>query len=187
MATRANGKGLWEWSGWDYLPGIAFIVIGILALVEAPLASVATGIYLGAMLSVAGAFGLIGGFAHLGRRGSLLAAVLGLLTLVIGAVVLYNPVAGAISLTWLIGAWFVVGGVFELAMGFSMSLGRGWLILVGIVDLLLGALVLTMNPADAFVFLGYLVGVGLLVRGLWSVVFVGELHHSGHVLEGATA
>lgn len=186
MATATKGRGLWEWSGWDYLPGIAFTVIGILALVEAPLASLATGIYLGAMLSVAGAFGLVGGLVHLRQRGALLAAVLGLLSLVVGAVVLYNPVAGAVSLTWLIGAWFVVGGVFELAMGFSMTIGRGWLILVGIVDLVLGALVLTMNPSDAFVFLGYLVGIGLLVRGLWSVVFVGEVHHAHHVLEGAT-
>lgn len=187
MATATKGNGLRDWSGWDYLPGIAFTVIGILALVEAPLASVATGIYLGAMLSVAGAFGLVGGLAHLGRRGALLAALLGLLSFVVGAVVLFNPVAGAISLTWLIGAWFVVGGVFELAMGFNMTIGRGWLFLVGIVDLVLGALVLMMNPADAFVFLGYLVGIGLLVRGLWSVVFVGEVHHAGHALEGATA
>lgn len=186
MAATTN-KRMWDWSGWDYLPGIAFTVLGILALVEAPLASVATGLYLGALLSVAGAFGVVGGLAGVGRRGALLAALLGLLNLVVGAVVLYNPVAGAISLTWLIGAWFLVGGTFELAMGFSMRNGRGWLILVGIIDLVLGTFVFMMSPAEALVFLGYLVGFGLLARGLWSVVFVGEVHHAGHALEEAIA
>ena len=187
MATATKRKGMWDWSGWDYLPGIAFIVLGILALVEAPLASVATGLYLGAMLAVAGAFGVVGGLAGIGRRGSLLAALLGLLNLAVGAVVLYNPVAGAVSLTWLIGAWFLVCGVFELAMGFSMRIGRGWLILVGLIDLVLGASIFMMDPAAALVFLGYLVGFGLLLRGLWSVVFVGEVHHAGHALEEAIA
>jgi len=176
MEAARTRNNLRDWSGWDYLPGIAFMVIGVLAILEAPLASVATGIYLGAMLAVAGVFGMAGGLGHLGTRGALVAALLGLLSLLVGVAVLYNPVAGAVSLTWLIGAWFVVGGLFELAMGFTVRLGRGWLIIVGIVNLLFGALVFTMSPISAFVFLGYLVGFSLVSRGLWSVLFVGEVH-----------
>ena len=43
-----------DWPGWDYVPGIAFLVIGALALAEPPLASLAAGIYLGAMICIAG-------------------------------------------------------------------------------------------------------------------------------------
>ncbi|HYX47742.1 MAG TPA: DUF308 domain-containing protein, partial [Sphingomicrobium sp.] len=180
-------KSFGDWPGWDYLPGIAFMALGFLALMEAPLASVATGIYLGAMLCVAGAFGLVGGIGHIGRHGALLAALLGLLSLLVGAAVLYNPIAGAVSMTWLIGAWLIVGGIFELGIGFTVKIGRGWLILVGVVDLVLGGLVFMMNPRDAFLFLGYYVGISFLARGLWSLVFVGEVHQAGHVLSEAIA
>ena len=187
MENAIKSRSITDWSGWDYLPGIAFIVLGVLALMEAPLASVATGIYLGAMLCVAGGFGIVGGIARLGRRGALLAALIGVLSLLVGIAVLYNPVAGAISLTWFVGAWFVVGGLVELAMGFSVTAGRGWLLLIGIVNLVLGGSVLMMDPLNAFVFLGYLIGFSLLLRGLWSVLFVGEIHRASHGLEQAIA
>jgi len=176
-----------DWSGWDYLPGIAFVVIGVLALMEAPIASVATGIYLGAMLCVAGGFGVIGGFAHIKQRGAWLSALLGVLSLLVGIAVLYNPIAGAISLTWLIGAWLLVGGIIEIATGLTVRIGRGWLILVGLINIVLGGWVFTMTPASAFVFLGLLVGLSFLFRGLWSLVFVGRIHRAGHVLGEAMA
>jgi uncharacterized membrane protein HdeD (DUF308 family) len=183
--AQATKSSVSDWSGWDYLPGIAFVVIGVLALMIAPVASIATGIYLGAMLCVAGGFSIVGGLAHVRRRGAWLAALLGLLSLVVGIMVLYNPVLGAISLTWLLGAWFLVGGIFELVTGLSVRIGRTWLILVGLINIVLGGWVLMMKPADAFLFLGYLVGLSLLFRGLWSLVFVRELHHVGGALEGA--
>jgi len=176
LEGRAKGRSLKDWSGWDYVPGIAFFVVGILALVEPPLASLAAGVYLGAMLCVAGAFMLAGGLANIEHRGGWLSALLGLLSLAAGLLALYNPVAGAISLVWVMGAWFVVGGIFELAMGFSIPVGRTWLILVGIINIALGAWVTMMSPANAFAFLGYLVGISLTLRGLWSLIFTADLH-----------
>ena len=102
------------------------------------MASLAASIYLGAMLCVAGAFMLAGGIAGMGHRGGRLSIFLGILSVATGVLVIYNPVAGAISLTWVMGAWFIVGGIFELGLGFSIPSGRGWLILVGIVNILLG-------------------------------------------------
>jgi len=180
--SAARQRSIRDWSGWDYVPGIAFLVIGILALVEPPIASLAAGIYLGFMLCVAGGFALAGGIAHLGRRGALLALLLGLLSLAAGFMVLYNPVVGAVSLVWVMGAWFTVSGVFELAMGFSVPVGKSWLILVGIVNLALGALVIMMPPAQAFAFLGYFVGISFVFRGLWSLFFTADLHRAEHMV-----
>jgi uncharacterized membrane protein HdeD (DUF308 family) len=181
-AARSSIK---DWSGWDYVPGIAFLVIGILALAEPPLASLAASIYLGAMLCVAGVFMLAGGIAGIGHRGGWLAVLLGLLTIVVGLAVVYNPVAGAASLIWVMGAWFIAGGLFELAMGFNIPVGRGWLILVAIINIALGALVVMMNPPQAFVFLGYLVGISLVFRGLWSLIFTADLHQAQHWVKSA--
>lgn len=183
----ADHRSIGDWPGWDYAPGIAFLVVGILALVEPPLASLATGIYLGAMLCVAGGFMLAGGIATIKNRGAWLGIVLGLLSLAVGVVVLYNPVAGAVSLVWVMGAWFIAGGIFELVTGFSIPVGKGWLILVGIVNLALGVFVLMMQPAQAFQFLGYFVGISLGFRGLWSLIFTADLHRAQNFVGAALA
>jgi uncharacterized membrane protein HdeD (DUF308 family) len=186
-ADGREQRSLKDWSGWDYVAGVAFLVVGILALAEPPLASLAASIYLGAMLCVAGGFMLAAGIAGVRHRGAWLSILLGLLSVLAGVVVLYNPVAGAVSLTWVMGAWFIVGGIFELATAFSMPVGRGWLILIGIVNLALGAWVVMMNPADAFLFLGYFVGISLIFRGLWALFFTGELHRVHRTVESALA
>ena len=187
MAQVKTRRSVTEWSGWDYLPGIAFIIIGVLAIMQAPLASLATGIYVGSLLCVAGIFAFVGGLSHIKVRGAWLAALLGLLSIVVGAAFLYNPTAGAVTLVWMIGAWLIVGGIFELATAFSTPIGRGWLVLVGIVDLVLGVLVLTMDPNQAFSFLGYYVGISFIFRGIWTTVFVGEVHETEHSVREALA
>jgi len=187
MAEVKTHKPISEWPGWDYLPGIAFIVVGVLAVMQPPLASLATGIYVGAMLCVAGAFAFVGGLSHIKTRGSWLAALLGLLSLIVGAAFLYDPAAGSVTLVWFLGAWLLVGGIFEFATAFTTPIGRGWLVLVGLVDLALGVLVLTMDPKQAFAFLGYYVGVSFIFRGLWTTIFVGEAHQVSHTVREALA
>ena len=186
-AITSERTSVGDWSGWDYLPGIAFIVVGVLALMMAPLTSLATGIYVGVMLCVAGGFALIGGLSHIRRGGAWLAALLGLLSIIVGGAFLYNPAAGAVTLVWMIGAWLLVGGLFEFATAFTTPFGKGWLVLVGLVDVALGALVLFMDPKQAFAFLGYYVGISFIFRGLWTVVFVGEAHEIGHTIREAIA
>jgi len=187
MALTSKKTNVGDWSGWDYLPGIAFIVIGVLALMMAPITSLATGIYVGAMLCVAGGFAFVGGLSHIRRGGAWLAALLGLLSIIVGTAFLYNPAAGAMTLVWMIGAWLLVGGVFEFATAYTTPFGKGWLVLVGLVDVALGALVLFMDPKEAFAFLGYYVGGSFLFRGLWTVIFVGQAHEIGHVVREAIA
>jgi uncharacterized membrane protein HdeD (DUF308 family) len=187
MADGRTEKRIADWSGWEFLPGIAFIIIGVLALTMAPLTSLATGIYVGALLCVAGAFAFVGGVSHIRRGGGWLAALLGLLSLIIGIAFLYNPAAGAITLVWMIGAWLIVGGIFEFATAFTTPFGRGWLVFVGLVDLALGALLLTMDPSQAFYFLGYYVGISFIFRGLWTVLFVGGAHEVDRTVREAVA
>jgi uncharacterized membrane protein HdeD (DUF308 family) len=185
--AQETRKPISEWSGWDYLPGIAFIVVGVLALMMAPLASLATGIYVGALLCVAGGFAFIGGLSHIKQGGAWLAALLGLLSLIVGIAFLYDPTAGSVTLVWLIGAWLLVGGIFEFATAFTTPIGKGWLVAVGLVDLALGVILLMLDPKQAFAFLGYYVGISFIFRGLWSVVFVGEVHQVGRTAREALA
>ena len=174
--SAGERRALKHWPGWYYLPGVAFVVVGILALAEPPLASLAASFYVGAMLCVAGAFMLVGGIANISHRGGWIGAFLGLLSLVTGLVFFKNPVGGVVSLVWITGAWLIVGGIFELAMGFNLPIGRGWLIFVSLVNMALGLFLVMLNAAAAFAFLGYVVGFSLVIQGFWSLVFTADLH-----------
>jgi uncharacterized membrane protein HdeD (DUF308 family) len=176
MTADRTERAFTDWPGWDYLPGIAFLAIGILALFEPPYASLGASIYLGAMLCVAGGFMTVGGIANLNRGAGWLALLLGLLGLATGAIVLYNPTAGAVSLAWVLGIYFIIGGVLELAAAFSIPVGRGWLILIGIINIAAGVFVVMMDPKQAFSFLGYFVGISLVFRGSWAMFFTADLH-----------
>ena len=185
--ARGQRRSLKDWVGWYYLPGIAFLVVGIVALAEPPLASLAASIYVGAMLSVAGAFMAIGGIANLGHRGGWIGLVLGVLSLATGFIILTNPGVGAVSLVRVMGAWLIAGGILEVAIGFNIAVGRGWLVFVSIVNIVLGIFVLRMQPGAAFAFLGYFVGASLVLQGLWSLMFTADLQGRRHALESQSA
>jgi uncharacterized membrane protein HdeD (DUF308 family) len=70
-----------------------------------------------------GGFAFVGGLSHIKRGGAWLAALLGPLSLIVGIAFLYNPAAGSVTLVWMIGAWLLVGGIFEIATAFTTSFG----------------------------------------------------------------
>ena len=163
--------------GWVLAAGISFILLGIAALVEPKLTTLATAIYLGAMLLVAGTLALVGGLSQIRDRGGWLIALLGLLSLVAGIALAFDPFAGAVSLVWAIGTWIFVGGIFELGGAFALPPGssRVPLFLVALVDVALGLLIAFMEPASAIYFLSWFVSLSLVARGGWAIVHALEL------------
>lgn len=184
-SATAPRRSVRDWPGWHYVSGLAFVVVGILALAEPPLASLAASIYVGAMLLVGGAFMFIGGVVNLTHRGSWIAALIGVLSFIAGLVVIEFPAASAVSLVWIMGAWLLAGGILELIIGFRLPVGRGWMIMLSIVNIALGLLIIMMPPEAAFRFLGYFVGVSMLLHGLWSLIFTADLARARRAVEAS--
>lgn len=82
------------------------------------------------------------------------------------------PVTGAISLTLLLVAFFVVEGVASIMYAIehrNQITGRwGWMLISGIIDLIVAAIILLWlrDQQTAFVPLGLLVGINLLFGGV---------------------
>ena len=99
---------------------------------------------------------------HTGTR--VLVGVLGLATLVVGIVLLFDPVKAAHALALLIGLGFVVAGLLEAAAGWG-SAHRPATLVVGAV-LVLGGVLVAAWPEVTLGTLALIVGLSLIVHGI---------------------
>jgi uncharacterized membrane protein HdeD (DUF308 family) len=99
---------------------------------------------------------------HTGTRVAV--GLLGAATVVIGVVLLFNPVAAARTLALLIGLGFVVGGLLEVAIGWE-SQKRRWLSVALGAVLVIGGVLAAVWPGITLVSLAWITGLSLIVHG----------------------
>src|SRR5450830_748616 len=158
--------------------GVGLLVLGLAAVVIPPLATLAVTMLFGWLFLVSGVIGLITTFWMRQAPGfwwSLVSAVLGI---VVGALLLVSPVSGAFSLTIVLVAFFIIEGIasimFALDHKRELSGRWGWMLVSGIVDLVLGAMILAGLPSTAAWAIGLLVGINMVFGG--SALIAMALH-----------
>ncbi|MGH3184111.1 MAG: HdeD family acid-resistance protein [Streptosporangiaceae bacterium] len=150
--------------------GVVLVILGIITLSDAFLATLASMLVIGWLLVIGGAVQIAHGFRTRGWKAVLLHVLAGILYVVAGFMVVANPVAGALVLT-LVAAFFLFTlGLLRLTMGALLRPpGWGWTIAAGVVDILLAVLISVHWPATAFWVIGLFVGIEMIVGG-WSVI-----------------
>jgi uncharacterized membrane protein HdeD (DUF308 family) len=149
--------------------GILLAVLGLAAIIVPPLASLAVTIFLGWMFLISGIGGLIVTFWARNMPGfwwSLISAALAVLA---GIVLLARPVQGILTLTIVVGAYFLAEGVatimYALEHRKELSERWSWLLIGGIVDIVIAFLIIAGLPGSAEWAIGLLVGINLLFGG----------------------
>ena len=160
-------------SNWRTL-ALAGLVVGLLGIVAMafPLATgLSVTIAIGIVLVLGGIVHGAHAFTVRGWQGRLWQLALGVVGVVVGLVILANPVVGLASLTVLAIAYLIADGVVELWGASQLESGRGRTAIAasGILSLVLAALLFAGFPATAAWAIGLLVGVSLLVTGLSMV------------------
>jgi len=95
----------------------------------------------------------------------------GLLMIVLGLLLLVEPLGTLVALVWVFGVFAVVDGVVVLLQAL-LARGRpgfGWLVAEGLVDIAFGALIMLWPDVTALV-LFYLLALWVLVLGVTAVV-----------------
>jgi uncharacterized membrane protein HdeD (DUF308 family) len=105
---------------WVLASGLAFVMLGAIALGYSVLVTLASVFVLGWALVFGGIFQVIHAFKISQWRGFLLEWLLAILYVVVGLVMVTHPEAGALSLTLLIAAFFLIGGLFRLLGGMTL-------------------------------------------------------------------
>jgi uncharacterized membrane protein HdeD (DUF308 family) len=161
--------------GWFLALGIVQIVAGMLAVSFAFSATVASVVTLGVLLLVAAGAQLGAAVWARDWSGFFLFLLVGVLYAVAGFFTLQQPILAAESLTLMLAAAFVVGGVFRIIIALVERFPAwGWVLCNGVVTVLLGIAIWQHWPESGLWVLGLFVGVELVVNGLtWLILAVG--------------
>lgn len=157
-----------HWKGF-LIEGIVLVILGLAAIAIPQLASIAVAIFLGWMFLISGALGLYLTFSAREMPGFWWALVSALLAIAAGLILVTQPVAGTLTLTIVLGAYFLAEGVatimYALEHRNKLSGRWGWLLAAGILDILVAAAIITGLPGTAAWAIGLLVGINLVFGG----------------------
>jgi uncharacterized membrane protein HdeD (DUF308 family) len=160
------------------LVGVVAIVVGVIAILVPAVASVGTAIFIGWILLFAGIFLVAAAFSAHSIGTVVMRLVWALLTAIVGIWLIVEPHNGTLTLTVVLGIYFLFMGLTRIAVAFAArgQQNAGWIGLSGIAGLLVGILVLAKLPSSADWAIGLLVGIDLIFAGwtLTSVALVGK-------------
>jgi uncharacterized membrane protein HdeD (DUF308 family) len=151
------------------IEGIVLAILGLAAIIVPPLASLAVTIYLGWMFLILGIVGLVMTFWARGMPGFWWSLISAILAIAAGAILLARPIQGVLTLTIVVGVYFLAEGVatimYALEHRRELSGRWSWLLVSGIVDIIIAGLIITGLPGSAEWAIGLLVGINLLFGG----------------------
>ena len=93
--------------------------------------------------------------------------LLGILYIAFGIMLVGQPVASALILTYILGMVLMISGIVRILLGISRWREAGWVMLLsGLFGVLAGLVILTGFPMTGLWVLGFLLGVDLIAHGI---------------------
>lgn len=173
-----------HWS-WFLGLGIALLILGTLSIAAAFVATMLSVAFIGWLMAIAGMASIIHSFGTRRWSGFFLSLLTGVIYLVVGLMMAFRPLVGAVSLTLIFAVFFIVGGIFRIVTSLTYRMPHfGWVLLNGMIAVLLGALIWLQWPVSALWVIGTFVGIEMIFAG-WSFVMMSSMGrsltaHRGH-------
>ena len=148
--------------------GVLLVILGMIAVALPQLAAVATAAFVGWLLFISGIFRAVSLVRSTRAPGYWPSLLLSILTAILGFILAWYPLEGAVTLTMVLTAYFIVHGIATWIFAFSIKGESGrWVLLLisGLIDFLLAGLVIAEWPSTALWVLGLFVGVSMLLTG----------------------
>ena len=179
-AFSTTAKQVWYW---PVLRGVLAILFGIVAL-SWPDKTAAVIIWVvGIFAVVDGVVEIVEGIRRRGTgNGTAVLVTMGVLSLAVGVVLLVWPGKTAIVLTWIVGFWAVVYGLFQTVASLDLrkvpGSGWGWGVVAGLLGIVFGVLVL-FNVNAGLVSIVWLLALFAIVWGVMLVAFGFQIRSLG--------
>lgn len=157
--------------GWFLLLGIVLIGLGIFAIAASTAVTIVSIVILGSLLLFGGVIQI--GYAFWTREwsGFFLSLLTGILYTITGFLLVAHPAVGAVSLTLLLAAFYMVGGLFSIVGSLMMRFEQwGWALFSGIIKFVLGLLIWLGWPETGLWVFGLFIGLDLIFYGWFWVL-----------------
>lgn len=157
-----------------FILGLLLIVLGAVAISVSTLTTLLTTVFLGFIIFFSGVVLLFDSIAFWWKKwsGFFTHLLFAILYIGVGFMLVRNPEQGAITLTGLLGIFYVVVGIFRIGFYSAFQGPRwGWGWLNGILTLLIGVVIFTSWPISGLFIIGLFVGIDLIFAG-WSYISV---------------
>jgi uncharacterized membrane protein HdeD (DUF308 family) len=151
------------------IQGVILAALGLLAIGAPLLATIVVVKLAGWLFFIGGIVGIVSLFRGRDVPGSVWSFITSGLAILAGIYLLRQPLTGKLSLTLVLAAFFIAQGITQIfaALAHRRALRSwGWVLLSGIVDLVLAAIILRGWPETSAWVLGLLVGINLLMFGV---------------------
>lgn len=168
MSAASTGTIVKKSVGWSIGLSVLMILAGILAVAVPQAAGIAVNILVAWLLVFSGGAHLVFAWHTRGAGGIIWELLLGILYILVGGYLLFNPVAGLASLTLALAIYLFAEAVLEFILSFRLRPmpGSGWLLFDGIITLILAIMIWRTWPSSAEWAIGILVGVSMLFSGI---------------------
>ena len=176
MATLARhplfGELSRHWK-WLLVVGILCLVLGFIGLGMSFLLTLASVLYFGVLILVAGGAQLVQAFRTSGWRSVLAHVLIALLYIVAGLMVITRPLLASVLLTGTLAGMLLLIGILRCVMAIQHRAMQGWAwaLVGGIVTVVLGLLILARWPGNSLRVIGLFLAIELIVQG-WSLTFI---------------
>lgn len=159
--------------GWLLGLGFLFIFLGCIGLGMVVGLTLASMLFFGVLLILAGLSNFVDAFRYKHWKGALWEMLIAILYIAGGCVVIYDPLFASALITMMLAAMFIVIGITRLMMAFLLKdmKGWGWMVIAGLAAIILGIMILMHWPMSALWVIGLLIAIEMIVTG-WTYVFV---------------
>ncbi len=172
-------KPFWRWL--ILVVGVAMLFLGIWFMFNPKLSLMAFTSFIGILLLINGIFMIVNYIAeHDNLTGWALAE--GIITALLGTIVLVNEDMSMLSLTIMFGLWVIFSGVLKIRAAFTIKeialSGWGWILALGTITMLFGLIAL-FNPMIGAIGIVILIGTFFVIQGINAITtffFIGRLH-----------
>jgi uncharacterized membrane protein HdeD (DUF308 family) len=161
-AVRRNWKAF-------LVEGILLAIMGVAAVIVPQVAGLAVTILLGWMFLIMGIFGLLVTYWARAMPGFWWSLISAALAVIAGGVLLAKPMQGVLTLTIVVGAYFLAEGIatilYALEHRRELSERWSWLLISGAMDIIIAGLIIAGLPGSAEWAIGLLAGLNLMFGG----------------------
>jgi uncharacterized membrane protein HdeD (DUF308 family) len=149
--------------------GIVMMLLGLVAVAMPNIATLAVEIFVGWLFFIAGIFRALSAWHARRMPGFGWSMLSALLAVLLGLILIARPLAGVLTLTMVLIAFFVLEGITAIVIAVQHRdhlTSWVWVLFSGIIDLLLAYLIWQGWPSSASWAIGLLVGINLVFLGL---------------------